>query len=410
MIIPLSRPDLDNKEINSVSKTIASGWITQGPKVEEFEEKFSNYTDAKYSAAVSSCTTGLHLSLLSLGVQPGDLVITVSHSYIATANAIRHAFGEPVFVDVNLDNYNMDYESLKNFIEHKCISRNGNLYYKDYKKLIKRSPTLKYLNNVNGKIKSIIVPHQIGIPADVYKIKKLIKNYNIGIIEDAACAIGSKYNFNNKFLSIGKPMGDLTCFSFHPRKLLTTGDGGMVTSNNKLLINKVKLLRNHGMNKDSFKRRKTTKYFFDEHIESGFNYRLTDIQASIGIEQLKKVDKMVKERRKIANEYIDKLSSLQNVSLFKESENMFVNWQSFPVNILSKESSKQIVNFLYKNGIYSKRGVMNSHEEPPYIEQSWSLPNSEHILEKTFLLPMYSGLKDKEIKYVYSKVKEFFAK
>lgn len=410
MIIPLSRPNLDKKEITSVTKTIYSGWITQGPKVEEFEENFSNYTGSKYAAAVSSCTTGLHLSLLAVGVQPGDLVITVSHSYIATANAIRHAFGEPVFVDVNRDNYNMDYESLKNFIENKCISRNGNLYFKDYKKLIKDSPTLKYLKNVNGKIKSIIVPHQIGIPADVYKIKRLVKNYNISIIEDAACAIGSKYNFNNQLFNIGRPIGDLTCFSFHPRKLLTTGDGGMVTSNNKSLINKVKLLRNHGMNKDSFKRRKTSSYFFDEHIESGFNYRLTDLQASIGIEQLKKIDKMVKERRKIANEYIEKLSNIQNISTFKESKKIIVNWQSFPVNILSKESSKQIVNFLYRNGIYSKRGVMNSHEEPPYIKQRWTLPNSEHILEKTFLLPMYSGLKDKEIEYVFSKVKEFFEK
>ena len=410
MIIPLSQPSLDEKEIASVSKTIASGWITQGPKVEEFEEKFSDYTGSKYSAAVSSCTTGMHLSLLALGVQPGDFVITVSHSYIATANAIRHAFGEPLFVDVNKDNYNMDYESLKYFIEHKCISRNGNLYYKEYKKLIKQSPTLKYLNNLNGKIKAIIVPHQIGIPADVYKIKKLIKNYNISIIEDAACAIGSKYNFSNKLFNIGKPMGDLTCFSFHPRKLLTTGDGGMVTSNNKALINKVKLLRNHGMNKEPFKRRKTSNYFFDEHIESGFNYRLTDLQASIGIEQLKKIDKMVKERRKIATKYMERLSNIENISFFNETKNMIVNWQSFPINILSKESSKEIVIFLYKNGIYSKRGVMNSHEEPPYIKQSWSLPNSEHILKNTFLLPMYSGLKDKEINFVYSKVKEFFEK
>ena len=177
-----------------------------------------------------------------------------------------------------------------------------------------------------------------------------------------------------------------------------------------LLINKVKLLRNHGMNKEPFKRRKTSNYFFDEHIESGFNYRLTDLQASIGIEQLKKIDKMVKERRKIATKYMERLSNIENISFFNETKNMIVNWQSFPINILSKESSKEIVIFLYKNGIYSKRGVMNSHEEPPYIKQSWSLPNSEHILKNTFLLPMYSGLKDKEINFVYSKVKEFFEK
>ncbi len=190
-MIPLTKPSIGINEINSVSNTLKSGWITQGPKVQEFEKNFINYTGAKYAAAVSSCTTGLQLSLISLGVQPGDLVITVSHSYIATANSIRHAMAEPVFVDVDKSNYNLDLESLKNFILNECVVKDGVIHYKKHKDLIENSPTLKHLKKLNGRISAIIVPHQIGIPANVKGIKQFLNNYEIAIIEDAACAIGS---------------------------------------------------------------------------------------------------------------------------------------------------------------------------------------------------------------------------
>tara|TARA_B100000029_G_scaffold493635_1_gene556391 strand:- start:681 stop:1907 length:1227 start_codon:yes stop_codon:yes gene_type:complete len=407
-VIPLTKPVIDKKEIESVAKTIKSGWITQGPKVKEFEERFSKYTGAKYSAAVSSCTTALHLSLLTLGVKPGDFVITVSHSYIATANSIRHAMAEPIFVDVNSSNYNMDTESLKDLIEEECYVKNKSLYFRNYKKLIDNSPILDVINNVSGKISAIIVPHQIGIPSDIYEIKKILRGINLPIIEDAACAIGSKFNKQNNLINIGYPVGDLVCFSFHPRKLLTTGDGGMITSNNKGYIEKIKLLRNHGMNIDSFKRKNANKYFFDEHVISGFNFRMTDIQASIGVEQLKKINSVVNERKDIAIYYKKKLSAIDQVTTFEEGPNLLTNWQSFPIKIKSNHDSMDLVKYLFKEGIYSKRGVMNSHEEAPYIGQNWNLPNSEELLRHTILLPMYNGLKNKEIDYIVRKVKKFF--
>jgi dTDP-4-amino-4,6-dideoxygalactose transaminase len=404
-MIPLTKPSIGIGEINSVTKTLQSGWITQGPKVQEFEAKFSNYTGAKYAAAVSSCTTGLQLSLISLGVEPGDLVITVSHSYIATANSIRHAQAEPIFVDVSKENYNLDLVSLKDFINNECKVRDGHLYYKKYKNLIQNSPTLKNLKKVNGKISAIIVPHQIGIPANVKEVKKLLGDYKISIIEDAACAIGSIYD-QKKY--IGNPIGDAVCFSFHPRKVITTGDGGMVTSNNKKLIENIKSLRNHGMNIDPYSRKNSKKYFFDVHVDNGFNYRLTDIQAAMGVEQLARIDEIVDERRQLGDIYKTELSTIRGLSTFENEEGNLTNWQSFPINILTRQNSKQLVRYLFDRGVFSKRGVMNSHEEPPYIKQSWNLKNSEYLLNKTVLLPMYNGLTKKDIKFVCEKVSKFF--
>lgn len=404
-MIPLSKPSIGINEIKSVTNTLKSGWVTQGPKVQEFEKNFTEYTGAKYAAAVSNCTTGLQLSLISLGVEPGDLVITVSHSYIATANSIRHAMAEPVFVDVNKFNYNLDIESLIEFINKDCESRDGILYYKKYNKLINNSPTLKNLKNLKGKISAIIVPHQIGIPANVKSVKQILKHYKIAIIEDAACAIGSIYD-KNKY--IGNPIGDAVCFSFHPRKVITTGDGGMVTSNNKKIIENIKSLRNHGMNTDPFKRKNSNKYYFDVHIDNGYNYRLTDIQAAMGVEQLARIDDIVDERVQLGEIYKTELSTVKSLSTFENEKGNFTNWQSFPINILTSQNSKHLVRYLFNNGVFSKRGVMNSHEEPPYIEQGWNLKNSEYLLNKTVLLPMYNGLTKKDIKYVCKKVDKFF--
>lgn len=404
-MIPLSKPSIGKNEIKSVTNTLRSGWVTQGPKVHEFETNFTEYTGAKYAAAVSNCTTGLHLSLISLGVEPGDLVITVSHSYIATANSIRHAMAEPVFVDVNKSNYNLDIESLIEFINKDCEAKGGILYYKKYNKLSNNSPTLKNLKNLKGKISAIIVPHQIGIPANVKSVKQILKNYKIAIIEDAACAIGSIYD-KNKY--IGNPIGDVVCFSFHPRKVITTGDGGMVTSNNKKIIENIKSLRNHGMNTDPFKRKNSNKYYFDVHIDNGYNYRLTDIQAAMGVEQLARIDDIVEERIQLGEIYKTELSMVNSLSTFENEKDNFTNWQSFPINILTSQNSRHLVRYLFNNGVFSKRGVMNSHEEPPYIEQGWKLKNSEYLLNKTVLLPMYNGLTKKDIKYVCEKVGKFF--
>ena len=406
-MIPLSKPYFTKKETQLFKEVIDTGWVTQGPMVKQFEENFKNYVGSKYAAAVSSCTTGMHLSLLALGVEPGDFVLTVSHSYIATANSIRHAEAEPLFIDIDSTNFNIDVDCLDAFINNKCHYKNGHLYYKDYKKLIQNSPVLRNLRNVNGKITCIIVPHQIGIPSNISEIKKRLNKFNIRIIEDAACAIGSSITLNNKIRKIGNPIGDLVCFSFHPRKILTTGDGGMVTSNNKKLIEQVKILRNHGMDSEPDIRAKKNIFMPSLHTVHGYNFRLTDIQAAVGIAQLEKLDEIIVQRNTLSDIYKDYLSKIEGIEIYTNVKNSSTNWQSYPITIRTKKKAIDLVNYLFQNGIYAKTGVMNAHMEPPYLKQKWRLPMSELTLEKTVHLPMFHTLRKKEIQFICNKVKEF---
>jgi perosamine synthetase len=408
-MIPLSKPYFTKRENQLFKEVIDSGWVTMGPKVEEFEDSFKDYVGSKYAAAVSNCTTGMHLSLIALGVKPGDFVITVSHSYIATANSIRHAGAEPLFIDINNSNFNIDINCLDKFINDECFIKNGELYYRNYKKLIKNSPVLDNQKNVSGRVTCIIVPHQIGIPSNIYEIKKRVSKFNIRIIEDAACAIGSSISTNNKIQKIGNPVGDFVCFSFHPRKIITTGDGGMVTSNSKKLINKIKLLRNHGMSTEPAARAKQLKNVSSLHTVNGYNFRLTDIQAAVGIAQLEKLEMIINQRNYLANIYTDYLSKVNDIELYNNPKNSTTNWQSYPITITSEVRAVNLVNFLFKNGIFTKTGVMNSHSEPPYLKQDWKLPASELALEKTVHLPLFHTLKRKEIKFICNKIEEFFS-
>lgn len=370
-MIPIAKPYLTKDEAQAAYDTILSGWITQGPKVEEFEEKFATYTNAKYAVATSNCTTALHLAMIVSGIQPGDEVICPSMSYVATANCIKYVGATPVFAEVGED-YNIDIEDVK--------------------------------KRITSKTKAILIVHQIGFPADIDAFAQLCKEKNLKLIEDAACAIGSEYK--------GKKIGshsELVCFSFHPRKVISTGDGGMITTSNPEFAKRLKLLRQHGMSINDRVRHQSKEVIFEDHLEVGYNYRMTDIQASIGICQLSKLDWIVEERRKIAFKYLEAFKEIDGIQLPIEKSSCKSNYQSFSI-LLKDEvliSRNELMQKLLEKGIATRRGIMTAHRETAYKNSGiFNLPVSEKMADKSIVIPLYIPMENSDIDFVIKNLKE----
>jgi perosamine synthetase len=365
-MIPIAKPYLTTDEACAAYDTILTGWITQGPRVEEFEKKFAAYTGAKYAVAVANCTAALHLAIIVAGIGVDDEVICPSLSYIATANAIRYVGAKPVFAEILHNTYNLDPADAE--------------------------------KKITSKTKAILLVHQIGMPADIQTFKKLCDKYNLKLIEDAACAAGSVYN--------GQKIGshsELVCFSFHPRKVISTGDGGMITTNREDYCKRLKLLRQHGMSVNDRERHGAKNVVFEDHLELGYNYRMTDIQAAVGIKQLQKLNWIVNERRKIADLYHRAFKHLLHVQLPIEAAGMRSNYQSYSIYL--KKSCPQTRNMLMQKlldkGIATRRGIMTAHRETAYKELvNVNLPVSEDIQDNSILLPLYVPMDKKDIDYV----------
>jgi len=376
-MIPITRPLLGSEEQRAAGEAIASGWVTQGPRVAAFEKAFAEYCGSKFAIATSSCTTALHLALLAAGVGPGDEVICPSMSFIATANAIRYCGAKPVFAEVCADDFNLDPDAIEPLITERT--------------------------------RAILPVHQIGAPAEIDRICRIGESHGLVVVEDAACAIGSSF----KGARIGKPFGKFACFSFHPRKVITTGDGGMITTDDEEADREFRLLRQHGMGTSDMARHSSGKVMIESYVCLGYNYRMTDIQAAVGIEQLKKLDDIVAARQRLAQVYNRAFVDLPGVLTPSFPSEIECNYQSYVVRLTgeAKMSRNELMQWLLEHDIASRRGIMTIHREPAYSDlcTGLKLPVSERVADNSIILPLYPQMTDHEQRQVVRATREALA-
>jgi dTDP-4-amino-4,6-dideoxygalactose transaminase len=361
--LPLTRPFLDDGEERAVLEVLRSGWLVQGPVVGEFERLVAEYVGARHAIATSSCTTALHLALVLLGVGPGDEVILPSFTFIASANAVTYVGATPVFADVEPETHNLDARSVASVI---------------------------------GPRTKVIMPvHQLGIAADMDPLTNLARAHGLTILEDAAPAIGATYNGTR----VGG-LGNMSCFSFHPRKVITTGEGGMVLTNDAGLARRARELRAHGMSVSDLARHTATRVIIEEYPAIGYNYRMSDLHAAVGVQQMKKLDDLLASRRAVAARYLEGLGDLEWLELPASPPSRPHTYQSYMVKLRpgAPKTRDGVMQELLEAGIPSRRGVMAIHLEPPYRGRGRSapLPVTERAVRDTLLLPIYAHMTEAE--------------
>jgi len=368
-MIPVMRPWLGQEEAEAAAEAVASGWIAQGPRVREFEDAFAAAIGTPHAVAVSSCTTALHLALTAAGIGPGDEVIVPSLSFIATANAVRYVGAQPVFADVDLATQNLIPQTVE--------------------------------PHLTGRTRAVILVDQGGVPADLDAVRALCDLHQVTVIEDAACAVGSTYR--------ARPAGAgaaLAAFSFHPRKLLTTGEGGMVTTWDGSIAVRLRRLREHGMDISAADRHRSQQPVIEHYTEVGFNYRMTDIQAAIGLAQLRKLPEMVARRRALARRYQELLSCIPSLLTADDPPYGETNYQSFWM-LLPEEPAvdrDNLLRLLADAGISARRGIVAAHLEPAYVDAKPSLPVTERLTSRSLILPLFHQMTDSQQKHVVSVV------
>jgi dTDP-4-amino-4,6-dideoxygalactose transaminase len=381
LTIPLARPSIGDAEVAAAAATLRSGWITQGPEVAAFEREFAAWVGAEHACAVSSGTAALHLALLAVGVGPGDEVVTVSHSFIATANTVRYCGAIPVFVDIEPETYNIE-------------------------------PALVEVA-ITERTRAILCVHQMGMPCDIAAIAGIARRHSLPLVEDAACAIGSEIRGARGWERIGKPHGEVACFSVHPRKLLTTGDGGMITTSHAERDAQLRLWRQHGMSVPDTVRHAASQVTIESYVALGFNYRLTDLQAAVGRVQLARLPGLLERRRRLARRYHRLLADVPGLRTPTEPEWARSNWQSYCVGLPEGCDQRVVMQSMLDAGVATRRGVMCAHRELAYPRDAWScgvppgacdcppstcdrLRESERAQDRSLILPLFDQMTEPE--------------
>jgi dTDP-4-amino-4,6-dideoxygalactose transaminase len=372
--IPVARPFVGREEEEAVLQVLRSGWLSQGQRVAEFESHFAEYVGSKHAIAVSSCTTALHLALVAAGIGSGDEVLCPSLSFIATANSIRYVGATPVFVDIDPVTFNLDPNRSEEAI--------------------------------TPRTRAILVVHQIGLPAALSEILDIARRHNLIVVEDAACAIGSAYQGQR----IGLPYADLACFSFHPRKILTTGEGGMLTTADEQVAARLRRLRQHAMTTSDLVRHQSQSVMAEAYDEVGYNYRMTDVQAALGLVQLGRLDGFLARRRALALRYSVALAKLGWLTPPQEPSGCRHNFQSYMVRLRpdAPVSRDALMQRLLDRGISTRRGIMAIHREPPYLDPRWEkqLPETNAVTDHTLILPLFHQMTEQEQDYVIECIRE----
>ncbi len=379
MQIPFHKPFIKNSDIKSMAESARSGWLTMGKKTQEFEDKFKEYLGSKEAVAVNSCTAALHLALKCAGIKEGDEVIVPTMTHASTAETVGYFNAKPVFIDIERETHLIDVSK----VEEKITERT----------------------------KAIIPVHYAGQPADMKEVLDIAKRHNLYVIDDAAHAFPSKYEYNY----VGT-IGHATCFSFYATKTITTGEGGMITTGNSEWAERMRLLRLHGVTRDAWKRENSDNFWEYDIIEPGFKYNTTDINSAIGIEQLKKANYMQKMRISIAKKYNEAFKKNEALILYTIKDKRETSWYLYPLKLnlesLSIDRNK-FVNELKSKGISVSVHFIPLYRFSYYKKLSYNIkdfPGSEWVFERTFSLPIYPGMSEKEIDYVTENVLDIVKK
>ena len=385
--IPYGRQSIDKSDIKAVATALGSDFITQGPKVAEFESMLAGYCDAKYAVAVSSGTAALHIACLAAGLKPGDEAITTPITFAATANSILYSKAKPVFADISPVTANIDPVEIE--------------------------------KNITSRTKAILPVHFAGLPCEMEKIASIAKGKGIVVIEDACHALGAKYKCRGKWVKIGScAHSDMSVFSFHPVKTITTGEGGAIVTNRRDLYDKLLAFRNHGITKDASnyvnKSLKEAPWYY-EMQELGFNYRITDFQCALGISQLNRIDKFAKKREVIARFYNSEFAELKRVRLPAIEDDVISAWHLYYLKIKDVRSIKDkigILNALRKKGIGAQVHYIPAYLHPYYKRMGYRrglCPNAESFYLSAVSLPLYYSLSGKDMRYVAKIIKGLFS-
>jgi perosamine synthetase len=369
MQVPLTRPYFRGDEGASVAAAVASGWVSQGPRVRAFEEAFAARVGAADAVATTNCTTALQLALYVSGVGPGDEVIVPSLSFIATANAVWQNGGTPVFADVDPLTGNIDAATV--------------------------APV------ITERTKAIMPVHQLGLPADMDPLMELAERHGLAIVEDAACAIGARYR--------GRPIGSLgplACFSLHPRKVITTGEGGMIAVEDPAVGDRLRKLRQHAMDVSDVARHAARDVVIEGYPERGWNARMTDMQAALGLCQLELLDEILAERHRQAARYTEAFELIPHLTPPYEPVYAERTWQSYALHVspAAPVGRTELMRRLLHDGIATRRGVMAIHREQAYAGLGLDLPATDMLSAETLMLPLFAGMTEQEQEYVIERV------